>query len=70
MTPNIKLMLTAGPILACVGIAWTAIKPSDLSSTAVLIGLITAIWGTHKFGRLGADAPPEASEPEDATDAP
>lgn len=69
MTDNIKLMLTLGPILTCVGIAWTAIKPSDLSSTAVLIGLLTSIWGTHKFGRLGSDVPEPAPE-DDATDAP
>ena len=70
---NVKLMLTIGPILACAGIAWTAIKPSDLASTTVLIGLLTSIWGTHKYGRLGLDepAPPEApGSDEDATDAP
>jgi hypothetical protein len=70
VTDNIKLMLTIGPILACAGIAWTALKPSDLSSTAVLIGLLTAIWGTHKFGRLGLDEPEPKPAPDDATDGP
>ena len=55
MSDGVRTALTVGPILACVGIAWTAIAPSTLSSTAVLIGFATAIWGTHKFGRLGAD---------------
>ena len=59
----IRTALTVGPILACVGIAWTAIAPSTLSSSAVLIGFATAIWGTHKYGRLGTDAPNEPEAP-------
>lgn len=68
MSDGVRTALTVGPILACVGIAWTAIAPSTLSSTAVLIGFATAIWGTHKFGRLGADegdAPAPVVAPED-----
>jgi hypothetical protein len=53
----IRTALTVGPILACVGIAWTAMAPSTLSSSAVLVGVATAVWGTHKYGRLGAEQP-------------
>jgi hypothetical protein len=53
----IRTALTVGPILTCFGIAWTAMAPSTLSNSAVLIGFATCIWGTHKYGRLGTDAP-------------
>ena len=62
MTDAIRTALTVGPILTCVGIAWTAMAPSTLSSSAVLIGFATSIWGTHKYGRLGEDA--DALSPE------
>jgi hypothetical protein len=52
---GVRTALVLGPILTCVGIAWTAIDPSNLSSTMVLIGFATAIWGTHKYGRQGFD---------------
>jgi hypothetical protein len=55
VTDAIRTALTVGPILTCVGIAWTAMAPSTLSSSAVLIGFATSIWGTHKYGRLGED---------------
>lgn len=51
----IRIGLAVGPILACVGIAWTAIAPSALSSAAVLAGLVACFYATHRFGRLGAD---------------
>jgi hypothetical protein len=59
----IRTALTIGPVLTCVGIAWTAMAPSTLSSSAVLVGFATTIWGTHKYGRLGADAPAAGEEP-------
>jgi hypothetical protein len=52
---GVRTALILGPILTCVGIAWTAIDPSNLSSTLVLIGFATALWGTHKYGRHGLD---------------
>jgi len=52
---GIRTALIAGPVIACIGIAWTAMSPSTMSSAAVLVGLITSIWGTHRFGRLGAE---------------
>jgi hypothetical protein len=51
----IRTALIIGPVLTCVGIAWTAAAPSDLSSAAVLAGFTAMVWGTHKFGRLGID---------------
>jgi len=64
----IRTALTVGPILACVGIAWVAMSAKDstaatFGSSAVLIGVATAVWGTHKYGRLGADAPPSSPPP-------
>ena len=53
-----RTALWIGPVLAAVGIAWTAIAPSFASDAAVLAGLITCIAATHRFGREGAD--PEA----------
>jgi hypothetical protein len=52
---GVRTALVLGPILTCLGIAWTAIDPSNLSSTMVLIGFATAIWGTHRYGRQGFD---------------
>jgi hypothetical protein len=52
---GVRTALILGPILTCIGIAWTAIDPSNLSSTLVLIGFATAVWGTHRYGRQGFD---------------
>ena len=52
--PMVRTALVVGPVVACVGIAWTAIAPSNASSAAILIGLVTAIAATHRFGRRGA----------------
>lgn len=52
---GVRTALVLGPILTCAGIAWTAIDPSNLSSTLVLIGFATAVWGTHRYGRHGLD---------------
>lgn len=60
MTDGIRTALMVGPILTCVGIAWTAMAPPSqigMSSSVVLIGFAASIWGTHKFGRLGLDEP-------------
>ena len=54
---SIHTALTVGPALTCVGIAWTVMAPSTMSSAAVLVGFATAMWGTHKFGRQGAEQP-------------
>lgn len=62
----IHTALTVGPLLTCVGIAWTAMAPSTMSSAAVLVGFATAMWGTHKFGRQGAESP-VTFDSEDAT---
>jgi len=70
----IRTALMLGPMLACLGIAWVAMAPKDsfsatLGSSAVLIGIATAVWGTHKYGRLGAegtDQDPPSSERERA----
>ena len=51
----IHTALTVGPLLTCVGIAWTAMAPSTLSSAAVLMGFAAAVWGTHTFGRQGPE---------------
>ncbi len=67
----IRTALTLGPILACIGIAGVAMAPKEstlatLASSAVLVGVATAVWGTHKYGRLGVDAPvEEPTEEED-----
>jgi hypothetical protein len=52
--PMVRTALIVGPIVACVGILWTAIAPSNASSAAILVGLLTAIVATHLFGRRGA----------------
>ena len=52
--PMVRTALIVGPVLACVGIVWTAIAPSNASSAAILVGLLTAIAATHLFGRRGA----------------
>lgn len=65
---SIHTALTVGPVLTCVGIAWTAIAPSTMSSAAVLVGFATAMWGTHKFGRQGAE--PAVSFDDDASAVP
>lgn len=72
MTDSVRTALIVGPIVTCLGIAWTAMAPSTMSSSAVLIGFVTTIWGTHKYGRLGVDEPePRAVEPEaETSDAP
>lgn len=55
---GVRTMLIVGPIATCIGIAWTAIAPSTMSNAAVLIGFATCVYGTHRYGRLGADEPP------------
>jgi hypothetical protein len=52
--PMVRTALIVGPIVACVGIVWTALAPSNASSAAILVGLLTAIVATHRFGRRGA----------------
>lgn len=72
--PTIRAALAIGPALTCVGIAWTAIAPSTFSSAAVLAGLVASFFATHRFGRMGADAPandgdaPAVDEAERAAD--
>ena len=56
VSPMVRTALVVGPVVACIGIAWTAIAPSNASSAAILVGLITAIAATHWFGRSGASA--------------
>jgi dipeptide/tripeptide permease len=76
-----RTALIVGPVLTAIGIAWTAIAPSSAASAAVLVGLITCIVGTHRFGRLGPEpkveiaaqideGPREDDEDEDEDDAP
>jgi hypothetical protein len=65
---SIRAGLVAGPLVACIGIAWTAIAPSTASSAAVLVGLVTCFLATHRFGRLGADEGPVEPSHADATD--
>lgn len=50
----IRTALVVGPILACAGIVWTVMAPSDASSAAILVAWIAAIAATHRFGRRGA----------------
>jgi hypothetical protein len=50
-----RTALIVGPVLTAIGIAWTAIAPSSAASAAVLVGLITCIVGTHRFGRMGPE---------------
>jgi hypothetical protein len=50
-----RTALIVGPALTGIGIAWTAIAPSNASSAAVLTGLVTCIVGTHLFGRQGPE---------------
>lgn len=52
----VRTALVVGPIVTCIGIAWTAIAPSTLSSAAILAGFAAAVWGTHRYGRQGLDA--------------
>ncbi len=66
MKDPIRTALFVGPVLTCVGIAWTAAAASDLSSAAVLAGFAAMVWGTHKFGRLGVDTDPGEAGPDDA----
>lgn len=77
-----RTALIVGPVVTAIGIAWTAIAPSDAASAAVLVGLVTCIVGTHRFGRQGpearmqldGDASVSSAEPadggDDANDAP
>ncbi len=52
---GVRAGLAIGPLLACIGIAWTAIAPSAFSSAAVLAGLLASFYATHRFGRTGVD---------------
>lgn len=62
----IRGALALGPIVTCVGIAWTAMAPSAFASAAVLVGLVACFYATHRFGRLGVD---DGGSPDDAPDA-
>ncbi len=61
--PMIRTALVVGPVVACLGIVWTVIAPSSASSAAILVGLVTAIGATHRFGRLGTDEGAATSTP-------
>lgn len=65
-----RTMLVAGPVLAALGIAWTAAAPSTASSAAVIVGLLTCIYGTHRFGRQGVESPDELTLPREASEDP
>jgi hypothetical protein len=58
MTSGVRTALAVGPILVCVGIAWSAVAPSSGANAAVIVGLLTCIAATHRFGRLGPEEPP------------
>jgi hypothetical protein len=71
-----RTALIVGPAVTAIGIAWTAIAPSNAASAAVLVGLVTCIVGTHRFGRLGPEgavhleSPSAEPDRDDASDAP
>jgi hypothetical protein len=53
-----RQMLVAGPIVAAIGIALTASLPDKFTMVGGVIlfsGFVTAVWGTHLYGRLGVD---------------
>lgn len=53
-----RQMLVAGPVVAALGIALTASLPDKLTMVGGVVlfsGFVTAVWGTHLFGRLGVD---------------
>ncbi len=59
---GVRTALMVGPILTCLGIAWTAVAPSTLANAAVITGFAACVWGTHRYGRQGADAGERAPE--------
>ncbi|MFI5296832.1 MAG: hypothetical protein ACHREM_01930 [Polyangiales bacterium] len=53
-----RRLLVAGPVVAAIGIALTASLPDTLTmigGATLIAGFLGAVWGTHLFGRLGAD---------------
>ena len=60
-----RKLLISGPILAAFGIALTAIAPAsmtDVASVVLLAGIALSVWGTHRFGRLGAEGETPAGD--------
>lgn len=64
--PFLRSLLAAGLSVALLGIALSAAEHADLGSWLTLAGLVTLIYGLHRFGRTGPDEPLDlSSEPRD-----
>ena len=53
-----RRLLVGGPIVTAIGIALTASLPDALTmvgGATLIAGFAVCVWGTHLFGRLGAD---------------
>ena len=64
--PFLRSLLAAGASVAFIGIALAATDNQGLGSWLTLGGLAVMIFGLHRFGRTGPDAPLDLStEPGD-----
>jgi hypothetical protein len=64
----IRTALIAGVTLALLGIGAAAVAPTWTAGSLLVIGFGAAVWGTHRYGRLGPDAPVDLGD--DLSDAP
>ena len=64
--PFLRSLLAAGASVAFIGIALAATDNQGLGSWLTLAGLLVLIYGLHRFGRTGPDAPLDlSSEPDE-----
>ena len=65
-----RWVLTAGSLLACVGVAWVVIAPSMVATSVLVAGFLAALLGVHRFGRLGVDSGTPRRSDDAPTDVP
>jgi hypothetical protein len=54
---NARTLIASAATIALIGIALSASGNSTIGAWVTLAGLIAVIWGLHRFGRTGPDAP-------------
>jgi len=55
--PSTPSLIKGAAVCAAVGIGSSLTEYADFGKWLTVIGVLLSIWGLHRFGRLGPDAP-------------
>jgi hypothetical protein len=56
---GLRTLLAVAVTTTLVGIALSAAREQEIGALVTLLGLLSMIYGLHRFGRSGPDAPVE-----------